>query len=92
MDNKIVVKSAYVSDAIFPEEIEALNGEIKFRGLKNIADNSDVSKFDIEAEHDDVEHSKEFVEFNFKLDYSGADENRPVSAKLDMGGDEMNKD
>jgi hypothetical protein len=87
VENKIVAKSAYISDAIFPEEIEALESEVfSFKGLKNIADKSDVSKFDIEAEND-VENSKEFVDFKFKLDFSGEDDSNPVSAKLDVGGE-----
>ena len=52
-----------------------MENEFSFRGLKNVSDNSDVSKFDIEAEIDDVDNSKPFVEFNLKLDNSGTDEN-----------------
>ncbi len=90
MDCSIVGKSAYISDAIFPEEKEALESELAFKGLKGTHDFSDVSMYDVDAEN--LEHSREFVDFNFKLDYSGTDENQPVQANIDIGSGEANNE
>jgi len=81
------MKGAYFSDLIFPEEQEN-EQESAFKGLRGLTEQA-TSIFHINQPEDKnlatqpmesgPENSKEFVELNFAVKYTG-DEEKPVQA------------
>jgi len=74
---KFANKTAYISDAIFPEEKEALETEQAiFKGLRGQTTGTEFSAFDCEDSAGD--NSKSHVDMSLKLEYQGTEEDKPI--------------